>query len=218
MKLNPITKEVSSSKVKEDVNRYARLAAELGATHVKILETSEIILDYRARYKCMAPKCRYYNTNANCPPYAPSLESTKKFISYFTVAILVGVKVPSTSVLKNTGNKDHPNSSEKISAQRRLSKIVNALESEAYYDGYYFATAFTTGHCKGTLCVDMPCQALENGKSCRYPLESRPSMEGVGMDVFKTVSNAGWTIYPVGRRCQAEDIPFGMLVGIILIC
>jgi|LSQX01.2.fsa_nt_gb predicted metal-binding protein len=220
MKLEPVTpiKEVPISKIKEDLNRYERLAAELGATHVKILGTNEIILDYRVRYKCMVPKCRYYNTNANCPPHAPSLESTKKFIACFSDAILTGLKVPSTSVLKSTGDRNHSGTDEKTSARRRLSRIVSAIESEAYYDGYYFATAFTSGHCKGTLCVDLPCQALENGKGCRHPLESRPSMEGVGMDVFQMVSNAGWPIYPVGRRCQAEDIPFGMLVGIILIC
>jgi predicted metal-binding protein len=218
MKLDPVAREVSSSKLKEDLNRYARLAAELGATHVKVLETSEIILDYRARFKCMVPKCPYYNTSANCPPHAPSLQSMERLLSCFSVALLVGLKVPSTSVLKSAADKDEPGSAQKTSARRRLFKIVNSLESEAYYDGYYFATAFSSGHCKDTLCPDMPCQALEHGKGCRYPLASRPSMEAVGMEVFKMVSRAGWEIYPVGRRCRAEEIPFGMMVGLVLIC
>ena len=42
-------------------------------------------------------------------------------------------------------------------------------------------------------------------------------MEGVGMDVFRTVANAGWDIYPVGKLCRAGDVPHGLRVGVILI-
>ena len=218
MKPDPIKKETAVSKVRSDVSRYAQMAAELGATHVKNLNVSEIMLDYRAGFKCMVPKCRHYNTNANCPPYAPSLESMEKLLSCFSMALLIGLEVSSTSVLKNTGEKNDRNFSEKTSGQRQLNRIVSLLEAEAFYDGHYFATAFGGGPCKSYLCSGLPCQVLEMGKSCRHPYHSRPSMEGVGMDVFNLVANMGWTIYPVGQRCQAEDIPFGLLVGIILIC
>ena len=42
-------------------------------------------------------------------------------------------------------------------------------------------------------------------------------MEAVGMDVYKTVTKAGWYIYPVGDNTSLNDIPIGLRVGIVLI-
>ena len=155
----------------------------------------------------------HYNTNANCPPYAPSFDSVTKFLARFSFALLVGLKVPSEVVTASDNNNDK----ERLLARRKLSNIITEIESEAFYDGHYFATGFSSGSCKGTWCVNLPCQALEKGKNCRFPLKSRPSMESVGMDVFKMLNNAGWPVYPIGKRCQSESIPYGMLVGIVLI-
>ncbi|MDD3654635.1 MAG: DUF2284 domain-containing protein [Desulfotomaculaceae bacterium] len=214
MIVDAIKKEISIVQIKKDLSLYNQLASRLGATHVKILETQEVILDYRAHYKCLVPKCRYYNTNANCPPHAPSFESITKFIACFSFALLVGLKVSST-VVSTSGGKEKDK--DRIASRRKLSQILNELEAEAFYGGYYFATAFSSGSCKGTWCVDIPCQALENGKSCRFPLQARPAMEAAGMDVFKMITNAGWPIYPIGGRCQPDSIPYGMLVGIVFI-
>jgi len=214
MKFKAIKNNIPIQQIQKDLNRYAELAIRLGATHVKILDRREVILDYRVYYKCLVPKCRYYNTNANCPPHTPSFKGMTKLLACFYSALLVGLKVPS-KIVTTSGGKE--NNKERSSVRRKLSQIITELESDAFYDGYYFATGFSSGSCKGTWCADLPCQALENGKNCRFPLQSRPSMEAVGMDVFKMVTSAGWPVYPIGNRCQAENIPYGMLVGIVLI-
>jgi len=55
------------------------------------------------------------------------------------------------------------------------------------------------------------------GKRCRISLRSRPSMEAVGIDVYKIVAAAGWDIYPIGSNAKWEDIPKGTLAGIIIV-
>ena len=53
--------------------------------------------------------------------------------------------------------------------------------------GYRFATGFKAGSCK--LCPE--CTVSNSKGTCRHPYQSRPSMEAVGIDVFKTAENAG---------------------------
>jgi predicted metal-binding protein len=62
------------------------------------------------------------------------------------------------------------------------------LEAEAFKAGYYYAAGFSGGIC--LLCPT--CAGV--GNPCRHPYEARPSMEGVGIDVFKTAANAGLPI------------------------
>jgi predicted metal-binding protein len=87
----------------------------------------------------------------------------------------------------------------------------------AFYDGHYFAIGFGAGSCRHTFCGLMKnCQALE-GEKCRHSLIARPSMEAVGIDVYKMVSQAGWDIYPIGSNAKPEDMPKGTLAGIIIV-
>jgi len=222
MKFGAINNDIPVQQIKEDLQRFAKLAVDLGATHVESIDAKEVVIDYRVRFKCQVPKCHYYNTNAHCPPYAPSFEEMKKLLSCYSCALLVGLRVPSgvitTGAVQAEQAVNKPSAaSRRNAARRKLTRIIVELESEAFYGGYYFAAGFSSGSCKGTWCKNMPCQALEKGKGCRFPLKSRPSMEAVGMDVFKMATNAGWPIYPVGSRCPKDNIPYGMMVGIILI-
>jgi len=52
---------------------------------------------------------------------------------------------------------------------------------------------------------------------CRFVLRARPSMEAVGIDVFKMVASAGWDIYPIGGDARACDVPRGVLAGIVIV-
>ena len=42
-------------------------------------------------------------------------------------------------------------------------------------------------------------------------------MEAVGIDVFKMVSSAGWRIYPIGSDAKPDEIPCGVLAGIVIV-
>jgi predicted metal-binding protein len=96
-------------------------------------------------------------------------------------------------------------------------KIVNEVESTAFYDGYYFAVGFAAGSCRHTYCgLEQNCQALR-GEKCRFSLRSRPSMEAVGIDVYRMAVAAGWEMYPIGSSAEPGDIPFGNLAGIVIV-
>lgn len=209
----------SPDEVKANLSQLCNKAIEVGATCVMIIDPGLICLDFRARIKCIIPKCMFYGTNAHCPPNAPPIENTEKLLRSFHSAILVGVRDDSVAVVPKSG-EDYKNwwkTSQLQPLMSRLNKIVGTIESEAYYQGYYFATAFSAGPCKGIFCSDIPCQALESGKRCRHMLRARSCMEGSGIDVFKTVTNVGWDIYPVGRKHRAEDLPHAFVVGLVLV-
>jgi len=211
-KVNTLT----SAKIQE----YEELALKQGATHTAPILAQEVIMDYRAYYKCIIPKCPYYNTNIHCPPFAPSFLDMEKLVNCYEAGILIGVKLPPTAVTGKGGKEKGKNalvSSEVVAGRLKIHEIVTRVEARAFYDGFYFATAFSGGSCKAAWCPDRPCQVLEAGKACRFPLRGRPCMEGVGMDVYRMASNAGWEIYPVGSCSKNEEVPHGMRVGLVLI-
>jgi predicted metal-binding protein len=79
----------------------------------------------------------------------------------------------------------------------KLHHIVNKVEANANMLGYRFATGFKAGPCR--LCPE--CAIKNSEKICRHPYQSRPSMEAVGIDVFKTAENAGLPFdFPVKEK------------------
>lgn len=204
---------ICKDKLKKDLDKYIQFAQNKGASDCKILNKNDFILDIRARLKCMYPKCEHYGTNIHCPPYTPDLDVVKKMVDAYSYGILISLKIPSERLVGELATQK-----EKSLDRRKLSEIITSIESQAFYDGYYFATGFSGGSCKFTWCINSPCQALEEGKGCRFPLKSRPSMEAMGFDVYKMVANAGWDIYPIGKDCNPSEIPYGRRVGLVLIC
>ena len=101
-------------------------------------------------------------------------------------------------------------------AYRSVTLIANAVESAAFYDGHYFSVGFGAGSCKTAFCREVECLALK-GEECRFSLRARPSMESVGMDVFKMAVNLGWDVYPVGSGAESESVTMGMMMGLVLI-
>jgi predicted metal-binding protein len=87
----------------------------------------------------------------------------------------------------------------------------------AFYDGHYLAFGFGAGSCRHTFCgQEETCRAMQ-GDRCRFALRARPSMEAVGIDVYKMVASAGWDIYPIGSGAKPPDIPKGTLAGIVIV-
>jgi predicted metal-binding protein len=142
-----------------------------------------------------------------------SVDDTKKVINNFRYGVLIKVDVPSNHIAgKEAIDKKMVNP-----YIRKVAEITAKIESEAFYDGYHLALAFSSGSCKGLFCPDIDCQALLPGKGCLHRLKARSSMEAVGIDVYKTVSRIGWDIYPIGDNTSPKDVPFGLRVGIVLI-
>ena len=113
--------------------------------------------------------------------------------------------------------RDRATIKERVAAYQQIYKMVSEVESMAFYDGHYLAFGFGAGSCRHTFCSQQEgCLAME-GKKCRFALKSRPSMEAVGIDVYRMAAQAGWDIYPIGSGAKPEDMPKGTLAGIVIV-
>lgn len=170
-------------------------ALELGATSAALLPADQVVVDERVRLKCAVPACPGYGNYLFCPPNTMPVQEFRRTLDRYSVALLVQVESPLNSLdldAETMGEKDLVKLEEKLhgDSNRALGKLVGRLEAEAFKAGYYYATGFTGGIC--VLCPE--CVTVASGKPCRRPLEARPAMEGVGIDVFKTAANAGLPI------------------------
>ena len=207
-----IVEVVPSEVLQQDLEKYRQRAIELGATDAKIITTDVVVIDDRVRAKCTYPKCEWFGTNANCPPYAMELEQTRKLANAFRYAIFFKLNVPTETV---AGKRTPEQLKQDRQFAKTRSEIVAKVESEAFYDGYYLAVGFGSGSCKRLFCPDEDCRALNPGQGCKFPQTSRSSMEAVGMDVYLMATKVGWDIYPIGMA--PSDAPHGTTAGIVFI-
>jgi len=208
--IEKIQLQMDPGRLQQNMGRYADLAVEMGATAAVIVPSHAVIADERVRMKCRHPLCSVYGRCMNCPPNTGTVEETREQIKLFKYAIAIKLDVASDRVIGRSAVEE---GGEDL---RLLCKIISAVESAAYYDGYYFATGFSSGSCSFIWCKGQECQALQ-GKGCRYQARSYASMEAVGIDVFRLAAFVGWDIYPVGTAATADMIPHASRCGLILI-
>jgi predicted metal-binding protein len=206
-----VTPDMNRAQLPEDLQKYREKALELGAGEAKIIKTEEIPVEEAVVVKCRMPRCFGYGASAHCPPRAPKPAEMKEYLKEYEWAIFFVKNVPPELLLRDRSDK------ERRDAFRSIYDIVSEIESMAFYDGHYLAFGLGAGSCRRTFCdPHESCRALE-GDSCRFPVSARPSMEAVGINVYKMVASAGWEIFPIGKNVSADHVPKAILAGIIVI-
>jgi len=188
------------SQLKTDLQVLCKLAKEFGATNVASLDARDVVVDERVRLKCSVPVCDDYGLNLMCPPNVMSVHGFREMLAKYNHAILIQIKSPIPPEMMEELQKAEDvaalyKSAKFLDSYRKtfdpvklkLHRIVHKVEAQAFALGYRFATGFTAGSCK--LCKE--CVAISSHEPCRQPFRARPSMEAVGIDVFKTAENAG---------------------------
>ena len=204
--------DMYQSQLEADLKRYCGKALELGADRAKLVACEEIPVDERVVLKCQIPRCLGYGTGAHCPPNTLKPAELRELLKKYQWAVYLTKDVPPEVIVRNKATKQ-----ERVSVYQNIFKIVNELESMAFYDGHYLAFGFAAGSCRHTFCgSEETCKGLQ-GKKCRFALRARPSMEAVGIDVYKMVALAGWDVYPIGCDAMPADIPKGNLAGIVIV-
>ncbi|MCE5334227.1 MAG: DUF2284 domain-containing protein [Desulfobacteraceae bacterium] len=207
-----ITPDMYDSLLREDLERYRTKAIDLGASRAKIVRVEDIPVDERVILKCQVPRCFGYGAGAQCPPHTLKPAELRELLKKYRFAVFFIMNVPPEVIVR-----DKETIKERVAAYQQLYKIVSEVESAAFYDGHYLAVGFAAGSCRHTYCGQQKdCQALR-GERCRFSLLSRPSMEAVGIDVYRMVAQADWDIYPIGSGAQPADIPKGTLAGIVIV-
>lgn len=199
--------------IQEDLRLFVKKAIELGADRALSITTDKIVVDERVRVKCRYPPCHGYGTSIMCPPHSMSPEETKKMLQLYKHALLIRVDVDPRDIAGLEAKKRKTYRPHTV----KIHEIINQLEGDAFYRGYYLALGLKSGLCR--LCSPtskhVECEALKTD-ICRFPLKARPSMEAIGIDVFATVSKVGWEIYPVGERSDPSQVPCAGVHGLLL--
>ena len=207
-----ISLEMPDNVVKQDLETLKQMALQLGASMAEIIPADWVEIDERVRLKCSIPLCPYYDKNIYCPPHGPSLDLMRNAISRYTWAVLFAVDVTPPEEFSDRSVQREA----VVNWAKKCLDITNRIETLAFGSGYYLATGFAQYSCLRILCRQDRCLVLEGGK-CPYPLQSRPSMEGTGMDVYRLVTKVGWDIYPIYRSVNPKEVPRALSVGIVFI-
>lgn len=207
-----ISVDMWEDQLQQDLEKYKEKALELGASTATIVSAEQIPVDERVTLKCQIPRCFGYGASAHCPPNTLKPAELNDLLNKYNWAVFFIKDVPPEVIVR-----DRATIKERVDAYQEVFNIVNEIESNAFYDGHYLAFGFAAGSCRHTLCGQQKtCRAME-GDRCRFALKSRPSMEAVGIDVFKMVAREGWDIYPIGSDAKPDDMPKGILAGIIIV-
>ena len=210
--IRKIRSDMNVSQLEADLEKYRLKALDLGASNAKIIRAENIPVDERITLKCQIPRCFGYGAGAQCPPNTMKPAELREILKKYEWAVLFIKDIPPEVIVR-----DKATIKERVAAFQQVYKIVSEVESAAFYDGHYLAFGFAAGSCRHTYCGQQEdCQAM-NGKRCRFSLISRPSMEAVGMDVYRMVADAGWEIYPIGSGAKPEEVPKGTLAGIVIV-
>jgi predicted metal-binding protein len=171
------------------IESYRRIASEIGIDGVKIINAGSVATAGWVRMKCQFG-CRIFGKSLCCPPYAPTPDRTRKIIDTYNKAILLQQRLVKG---KMRGQR-----------VRTFNEAVVRLEIEMFLDGYYRVWSMGSGPCR-------LCKVCNLSGPCRHGSKARPSMEGCGIDVFKTARDNGFPIQVV--RAHDEEINvFGLVL------
>lgn len=184
-----------------------RNALELGANDAKIISTDIIAIQDEIIELCQEPLCEGFGTSINCPPYAMKPAEFREEIKQYQHAILFKTDVSPETLLSENRHE----------AFGKIHEIVTQLESLSIQGGYSESRGLAAGSCKPVFCPDYECQALIDGASCRYDDLARPSMEALGINVFKLIEDVGWEIHHLTSESDPVSVPGGVLAGLVLV-
>jgi predicted metal-binding protein len=198
--------------LRKDLENFRQKALELGASMSEIIPADWVEIDERVRLKCSIPLCPYYNKCLYCPPHTPTPEIMRTALSRYDYALLSAFDV--IPIQDFAGSSKERNGA--AGWARKSFEITGKIETLAFGHGYHLAMGFAQASCLKALCSQERCLVLE-GEKCPYPLKSRPSMEAVGIDVYRLVTRVGWDIYPIYRSVNCEEVSRALSVNIVFI-
>ena len=125
-------------------------------------------------------KCEFgwpsYARIASCPPNTPSVEECRRFFSEYTAGLVFHFQQVA------------PEREERLAWSAKTNLALTAVERDIFLAGYPKAFLLFMDSCH--LCAE--CAATRSG--CKDPKRSRPSPEGMAVDVYATVRQLGFPI------------------------
>ena len=212
---------VKDKELRQDLLGFQEKALELGASAAEVVAAADVVVQERVWMKCLVPRCGSAGLSPNCPPNTPQPDFMRKVFSQYQWALVFRRDVGPVEDYIPTTEARRDELVEKLRPRGFVHgptwELVGRLESHIQSKGYDLAMAFSAGSCKACLCGNAPCPVLQD-EACRHPLKARPSMEGVGIDVFDLASKVGWDAYMI-RVIEPDlsEIPRVLSVGIVFV-
>jgi predicted metal-binding protein len=208
-------------------------AVARGAADAAIISSRDVIIDPRARLKCLIPRCYMAGMCAHCPPHGYSVDEVRDAVSRTLWGVFFRVRVKSSIIAAPFFSGEAGRKVPRGYLTRKMDRRGNLMNLGASYlqvytiaallakralaSGFPAALKFAAGPCRDVLCHMQPsCRVLTAKQECRNPELSAPSMESCGMDAYTMAARAGWDLYPIGASVGAERVPGGSLMGLVL--
>ena len=190
------------------------LLSDLRTIHqdIKPISTDMIAVADWVRFKCRYG-CRAYGKHLCCPPYAPTPDEMRMVVAEYKTAILARFET-----VPGPGTDPKHTHHYLMNSVANLHKTVYQLEIKSFLSGYYKALGFYAMPC--SLCETCVAEeklekneeaSLLDTTKCRHKDIMRPSMEACGVDVFKTLENAGYSSR-VLKSYSEKVVLFGMVL------
>ena len=190
------------------------LLSELKTVHedLRLIPTEIIVVADWVRLKCRYG-CDNYGKHLCCPPFSPTPQETRAALSEYRNAVLARFEAkPDSKLTPKHAVKALSNSVVK------MQKTVAELEKTAFLAGCYKAFGMNAMPC--ALCETCVIEEIQkkdqavfelDGVKCKNKEIMRPSMEACGIDVFKTLQNAGYRPH-VLKDCKEMVELFGLIL------
>ena len=133
----------------------------------------DIILAHWVRFKCMFG-CDYYGKCGSCPPAVPPVDECHKMIREYQNALILHFAIQSQA---------------KEEKHQLMTNLFD-LEREIFLAGYY--KVFLLPHHSCNFCEE--CPAGEGRIKCIFKSKSRPSPDAMGIDIFQTARDIGYSL------------------------
>jgi predicted metal-binding protein len=177
---------VSVSRTEESFRpKLERIFREHGLEDFKWIIPEEIVVSHWVRMRCHFG-CPHFGA-ASCPPNNPPVSFTEKMLSEYSLAVVFRLL------------RKHTTQDEREKWVREMANRLLDVERLVFLSGYYKTFLLSAFHCE--LCED--CVTLK--ADCKVKGRSRPTAEGMGIDVFATVSEIGYPIEVLQDRTEDEN-------------
>lgn len=190
------------------------LLSEMKAVHddLKLIPTEIIVVADWVRFKCRYG-CDNFGKRLGCPPFTPTPEETRAVLSEYRHAVLARFETkPDPKASTKHGGRAISNSAVK------MQKTISDLERAAFLAGCYKAFGMSAMPCN--LCETCVIEEMHKKDQAVFDLDRvkcknkeimRPSMEACGIDVFKTVQNAGYKPHVLKDGKETVEL-FGLIL------
>ena len=192
-------------------------AKRLGAREAKIIASNKVVVEDRVLLKCRTG-CDSYGKKFVCPPYTPIPDEFRRMLKEYSKILVVKFSAEAEaeeevgrSLQKNQYSpvippelRERTNKFWDVwgADKRRILLAMLELEKAAFNRGYTLAVSLTAGSC--TLCAKCNMEA-----TCTHPTMARYPEHALGVNVKKTLRNAG---IPITFPFEKHPEGIGMLL------